>query len=94
MLARVWPAAEAVYICSELVKDRKSFLLRRCQEDQVHLTTVTSSQIEKSWDQLAEWNASAGAVIIGGGAMLNYWGPGLLLGEFAILAHTQLLKNI
>jgi hypothetical protein len=36
--------------------------MERSREDQVHLSTITASQVEISGDQLAEWDASARAV--------------------------------
>jgi hypothetical protein len=62
MLARMWSGPEAVSIWSELVTDRRAILMERSKEEQVHISTMTASQIEISRDQLAEWDASARAV--------------------------------
>ena len=62
LLARVWTAAEAISIWSEIVAARKAVLQSRLQEDNFHINLVTASQIEVNRDQLSEWDASARAV--------------------------------
>jgi hypothetical protein len=60
MLARIWPADEAVSIWFELVKVRRTQLRDRIESGHaVHASSLFASRAEIQRSQLAEWDASA-----------------------------------
>jgi len=59
MIARIWKAAEAVSIWTELVAGRKAQLLQRLEKDEFQMSDAASARIEITRDQLAAWDNSA-----------------------------------
>jgi hypothetical protein len=59
MIARIWKAAEAVSIWTELVAGRKAQLLQRLEKDEFRMSDAASARIEITRDQLAAWDNSA-----------------------------------
>lgn len=63
MLARVWSAAEATAIWEEIVEHRKAELAATDSFDPLGFSSLATSRIEVSRDQLSRWDASARAWI-------------------------------
>lgn len=61
MLARVWPASEAVSVWFELVKERRRQIEKKWEENEAlpYATLSAATQSEISRSSLAEWDASA-----------------------------------
>jgi hypothetical protein len=62
LLARMWPAPEAISIWSELISARRTVLRERLNGAEFQITTLTASRINICRDKLAEWDASARSV--------------------------------
>lgn len=69
MLARIWPAPEAISIWDELITARRELLQKRLLEQEFHITTVAAAHLEIIRDKLAEWDSSARSVWCSGRAM-------------------------
>lgn len=61
MLARLWPASEAIAIWEQILEERKKELSIWDETEAIPLENLTTGQIELSREQLAEWDASARA---------------------------------
>ncbi|KAF4543355.1 uncharacterized protein LTHEOB_54 [Lasiodiplodia theobromae] len=59
MLARMFPAPEAISIWYELVENRKSEILASADNEPLHFATLAAAKVSLSRDQLAEWDISA-----------------------------------
>ena len=59
MLARIWPASEAVGIWEQILGERKKELSAWDESEVIPLRSLLNGQIEVSHVQLAEWDASA-----------------------------------
>lgn len=59
MLARIWPAREAVAIWEEIIAGRKAELLRVDQTDPSWVSASLAARIEITYDQISSWDASA-----------------------------------
>ncbi|PNP48805.1 hypothetical protein TGAMA5MH_00260 [Trichoderma gamsii] len=59
MLARIWPAREAVAIWEEIIAGRKAELSRVDQTDPSWVSASLATRIEITYDQISSWDASA-----------------------------------
>ena len=62
LLAKLWQPSEATAIWSELVAARQAILQERLQQEYSPINLLTSSRIEVTEGNLAEWDASARSV--------------------------------
>lgn len=61
MLARIWPASEAVGIWEQILEERQKELLTFDEAEAIPLRKLATGRITLSRDQLAEWDSSARA---------------------------------
>ena len=61
MLARIWPASEAISIWEEILEERRKELSTFDESSAIPVRNLTLGRISLSRDQLAEWYASARA---------------------------------
>lgn len=61
MLARIWPASEAVGIWEQMLEERQRELTAWDESGAIPLRSLATGQITLSRDQLSEWDASARA---------------------------------
>lgn len=61
MLARIWPAAEAVGIWEQMLEERQKELTTWDESGAIPLRSLATGQITLSRDELTEWDASARA---------------------------------
>ncbi len=64
MLARLWPASEAIAIWEQILEERKKELSTWDETEAIPLHSFTTGQIDLSRGELAEWDASARAWLL------------------------------